>query len=251
MITKILSCSILLVSGVLSAQSNLQFNQVKLVSAEETVPDGKVWKLESAMPSEARDFLPHSILVDGEPVYLSSFNTGDTYWSRIASIELDIRKTASTPCGNSATFQFQLTGFENDFPFSANRSASRTKDAVGTVFENLITYTPQTPGAVIELTSVYLYISAQAWRPFELRLTVNYIDGFSQSYTYASATSEFCGTGSATYYIGSSASPFQVPYRSKETYYMPAKFPMWLPEGTTLEAGYNVRAVSVIEFDVE
>ena len=33
----------------LSAQNNLQFNQVKLVgSTAETVPAGKVWKIESA-----------------------------------------------------------------------------------------------------------------------------------------------------------------------------------------------------------
>jgi len=31
-----------------NAQGNLQFNQVKLVTIQETVPAGKVWKLESA-----------------------------------------------------------------------------------------------------------------------------------------------------------------------------------------------------------
>ena len=33
------------------AQGNLQFNQVKLVSTVETVPAGKVWKLENYLPS--------------------------------------------------------------------------------------------------------------------------------------------------------------------------------------------------------
>jgi hypothetical protein len=31
------------------AQGNLQFNQVKLVTALETVPAGKVWKIESVI----------------------------------------------------------------------------------------------------------------------------------------------------------------------------------------------------------
>ncbi len=31
------------------AQGNLQFNQVKLVTAQETVPAGKVWKIESVI----------------------------------------------------------------------------------------------------------------------------------------------------------------------------------------------------------
>ena len=35
--------------GVSYAQGNLQFNQVKLVSALETVPAGKVWKIESVI----------------------------------------------------------------------------------------------------------------------------------------------------------------------------------------------------------
>ena len=35
--------------GMSYAQGNLQFNQVKLVSALETVPAGKVWKIESVI----------------------------------------------------------------------------------------------------------------------------------------------------------------------------------------------------------
>ena len=34
------------------SQGNLQFNQVKLVSAEETVPAGKVWKVENVIVSQ-------------------------------------------------------------------------------------------------------------------------------------------------------------------------------------------------------
>ena len=33
------------------SQGNLQFNQVKLVSTIETVPAGKVWKVENYLPS--------------------------------------------------------------------------------------------------------------------------------------------------------------------------------------------------------
>ena len=41
------------------AQGNLQFNQVKLVTALETVPAGKVWKIESVIyniPSEMSSY---------------------------------------------------------------------------------------------------------------------------------------------------------------------------------------------------
>ncbi len=35
--------------GILSAQGSLQFNQVKVVTSVETVPVGKVWKVESVI----------------------------------------------------------------------------------------------------------------------------------------------------------------------------------------------------------
>jgi len=45
--------TIFLYSNVFS-QGNLQFNQAKLVTAIETVPAGKIWKIESALSGEER-----------------------------------------------------------------------------------------------------------------------------------------------------------------------------------------------------
>lgn len=64
-----------LVFGV-KAQGTLQFNQVKLVTSSETVPVGKVWKLESVMSPEQRyptsgttfPSFSRSILVNGNTV---------------------------------------------------------------------------------------------------------------------------------------------------------------------------------------
>ena len=42
------------VAFLVNAQGNLQFNQVKLVTTLETVPAGKVWKVESALTGEER-----------------------------------------------------------------------------------------------------------------------------------------------------------------------------------------------------
>ena len=46
---KILLSTFLILSTLASAQGNLQFNQVKLVTSIETVPLGKVWKIESVI----------------------------------------------------------------------------------------------------------------------------------------------------------------------------------------------------------
>jgi hypothetical protein len=83
------------------AQGNLQFNQVKLVSTVETVPAGKVWKLENYLPSSqlaidlnrqpnqasaggTKNFI---VLVNGTPVFLQTTITrevvrNDGYWSQ-------------------------------------------------------------------------------------------------------------------------------------------------------------------------
>ncbi len=75
----------------LVAQGNLQFNQVKLVTATETVPAGKVWKIESVIyniPSgsntyqtgnygdcSASDYNRSSIIVDGTPTKIGQGTT--------------------------------------------------------------------------------------------------------------------------------------------------------------------------------
>jgi hypothetical protein len=46
---KLFLFTFLLLSNLASAQGNLQFNQVKLVTSLETVPLGKVWKIESVI----------------------------------------------------------------------------------------------------------------------------------------------------------------------------------------------------------
>jgi hypothetical protein len=46
---KLFLFTFLILSTLTSAQGNLQFNQVKLVTNTETVPVGKVWKIESVI----------------------------------------------------------------------------------------------------------------------------------------------------------------------------------------------------------
>lgn len=46
---KILLSTFIVLSNLACAQGNLQFNQVKLVTSIETVPLGKVWKIESVI----------------------------------------------------------------------------------------------------------------------------------------------------------------------------------------------------------
>jgi hypothetical protein len=64
---------ILLLPSIAFSQGNLQFNQVKLVSTQETVPAGKVWKVESASYSGG------SVLLVGCNSYNSCSGGTNTY----------------------------------------------------------------------------------------------------------------------------------------------------------------------------
>jgi hypothetical protein len=69
------------------SQGNLQFNQVKLVSSQETVPAGKVWKIENILPSVrptttswGNATVDFTILINNQTVYyLSSESKGSLY----------------------------------------------------------------------------------------------------------------------------------------------------------------------------
>lgn len=234
------------------SQQQLEFNQVKLVSSEQTVPTDKVWKVESTLSAKSRDLVPYYIFINEDTVYVNDFIQGDKYWAGIASIEVDLRKTITTTgCTNNNIFYLDVLGFENDLPFSRSLSSgSISRDAASTSFQNVITLNPQTPMAQFELTSLRLRVSRR-WFAHELKLTVNYINGTSQSHVYGGSTSTGCNSSPHTLYeIGDANGGYQIPNRSKETFFQKANFPYWLPEGTKLEAGQNVRAISVIEFNI-
>lgn len=74
-------------SFIINAQGNLQFNQVKLVSSVETVPAGKVWKIENILPgvrptttSWGNSTLDFIININNQTVYyLSSESKGSLF----------------------------------------------------------------------------------------------------------------------------------------------------------------------------
>ena len=77
---KIIIISILtLISTVTFSQGNLQFNQVKLVSSQETVPVGKVWKVESVCYSAGPTIFIQSFIyasmsyaINGNVLYIAT-----------------------------------------------------------------------------------------------------------------------------------------------------------------------------------
>lgn len=80
-------------SARLNAQGNLQFNQVKLVTSRDTVPAGKVWKLESApykidavgiqgnytTANPAVEYV-QSIFIDNKTIFVQAIRYYDGSW---------------------------------------------------------------------------------------------------------------------------------------------------------------------------
>jgi hypothetical protein len=99
---KLLLLPLLLITVLVSGQPyTLQFNQAKLVGTVETVPSGKVWKVEGFLPSTrlttavctgstscTSSSTENTIIVDGTTVYLASSNaSGHTYgYNSVAAV---------------------------------------------------------------------------------------------------------------------------------------------------------------------
>jgi len=85
--------------GTLFSQGNLQFNQVKLVGAQETVPAGKVWKIESVLnnatlqintSTTAEQNKATQILINGNGILMAT-TWGNSYaTSSVVSTQLPI-----------------------------------------------------------------------------------------------------------------------------------------------------------------
>jgi hypothetical protein len=85
--------------GTLFSQGNLQFNQVKLVGAQETVPVGKVWKIESVLnnatlqintSTTAEQNKATQILINGNGILIAT-TWGNSYaTSSVVSTQLPI-----------------------------------------------------------------------------------------------------------------------------------------------------------------
>ncbi|MBP6091108.1 MAG: hypothetical protein KA521_07635 [Crocinitomicaceae bacterium] len=108
---KLFFYSLLLLNTILYSQGNLQFNQVKLIAASETVPTNKVWKIESVL------YTPHNftsntvnneIILNGTNLivrtlktYVTSINYGDysLVWEQTFPIWLPAGSTVASSTG--------------------------------------------------------------------------------------------------------------------------------------------------------
>ncbi len=65
---------LLLIQTVSKAQGDLQFNKVKLISTQDTVPNGKIWKVESFIFSQTIPNCPSSSTNQDETIKINGQN---------------------------------------------------------------------------------------------------------------------------------------------------------------------------------
>jgi len=228
----------------------LQFNQVKLITdVQETVPANKVWKIESVMENSARkSFSPYFIKINGNNIYFHEFTHSGKAWMDVAEIKIYYKENYS--CSNTPTLYFIYDGYEGKTPFWGRKSTAAVQN--NSNWHLVLTIAPQTTGNPLSITKVKLYISYT--ESGDVKLDITYMDGTTSSMTIPGYQSSVCQSGTHQFISAdpgswnSTVNYAEVP--EAELYKPNTQLPIWLPAGTTLQAGDNVKYISVIEFNI-
>lgn len=81
---------IVMIGTKLHAQSNLQFGKVKLVTLADTVPLGKIWKIESIIiPENCYNYYYRKILINNQTIIVSHTVFGSQFVSNTNGVALN------------------------------------------------------------------------------------------------------------------------------------------------------------------
>jgi hypothetical protein len=237
----------------LHAQGNLQFNQVKLVQAIDSVPQNKVWKLESAVLGISQGIrVSPTFYMNGDTVVLGYDSYNVSRWENVTSVVVQVRGQL---CGLIVRMRFLGSG--GGAALDQDNSSANLNNTYNQ-FTTVATFTPPSPGNnEIDRWNFWLTPggSNSGGANIEFRIVVNLANG-AQIVDAYSGTGGGCGCcyspGNNYYnYVGSPPSTTTAISRMDRTRpQISTSLPMWLPAGTTLQAGGNVKALSVIEFNV-
>jgi hypothetical protein len=117
-----------------SAQGNLQFNQVKLVTTQQTVPANKVWKVESVI---------FPIPADDPPFVTSgstgcSFNTRRNYAISIDGTLTKVGQLASGFANSSWDYYFMTTSLPVWLPAGSTLSGGPCSNKISVIEFNIV-----------------------------------------------------------------------------------------------------------------
>lgn len=235
------------------AQGTLQFNQVKLVTAQETVPAGKVWKVESALLGLTQGIrVSPWFRVNTDTIVMGYDSYNVSRWENVVSIQIQGRAGSTT--GNT-NIRLRIVGTGGGQVIDQTYS---TPFSTNTNWSTLATHVPPSPGNnEIDRWAFWNYLigSSVGGSDWEFRVVVNLSNGAQIVNTYSGAPG-CCGNygttgGTGNNYVGSSGTTSAVERMDRVRPQISTSFPFWLGAGQTLQAGGNVRGLSVIEFNIQ
>ena len=234
----------------LHAQGNLQFNQVKLVQAIDSVPQNKVWKLESAVLGISQGIrVSPTFYMNGDTVVLGYDSYNVSRWENVTSVVVQVRGQL---CNTVVRMRFLGSGGGSAID---QDNSSATLNSTYNPFTTVATFNPPSPGNnEIDRWNFWLAAANQTSGGIsEFRIVVNLANGAQIVETYNQNSSCNCcwivGDARANL-VGNSGSTNALSRMDRIRPQISTSLPMWLPAGTTLQAGGNVKALSVIEFNV-
>ena len=232
------------------AQGNLQFNQVKLVQAIDSVPQNKVWKVESAVLGISQGIrVSPTFYINGDTVVLGYDSYNVSRWENVTSVVVQVRGQL---CNTVVRMRFLGSGGGSAID---QDNSSATLNSTYNQFTTVATFNPPSPGNnEIDRWIFWLMTTNQtSGGTPEFRIVVNLANGAQIVESYNNNNG--CGccytvNNSWANFVGNAGSTVALSRMDRTRPQISTSLPMWLPSGTTLQAGGNVKALSVIEFNV-
>jgi hypothetical protein len=234
----------------LGAQGTLQFNQVKLVQAIDSVPANKVWKVESAVLGISQGIrVSPTFYINGDTVVLGYDSYNVSRWENVTSVVVQVRGQL---CNTVVRMRFLGSGGGSAID---QDNSSATLNSTYNQFTTVATFNPPSPGNnEIDRWIFWLMTTNQtSGGTPEFRIVVNLANGAQIVESYNNNNG--CGccytvNNSWANFVGNAGSTVALSRMDRTRPQISTSLPMWLPSGTTLQAGGNVKALSVIEFNV-
>ena len=246
------------------SQGNLQFNQVKLIGdSPQTVPTGKVWKIESA-PLTVKDGIrvPPTFMIGTIVMGYDSYTTtnlenvisagieykGSGCYYPVSSIVLHLDGV-----GNGSNILSQDLSFPNISVGSSNYKKIGTVNLSQFSSNNIISSFFLSFASSSQYTGVGCTNGAAkgGWN-YNFRITFYLANGNSVIYNTSSANSSNCSPCCSGCFSSEQGIMPTISANS-ETRSRPAittNLPIWLPSGTAVRTLTNISKLSVLEFNV-
>jgi hypothetical protein len=252
----------------LSAQNNLQFNQVKLVgSTAETVPAGKVWKIESA-PLTVKNGIrvPPSFMIGSDTIIMGYDSYTTSVLENVVSVKLEWKGNNVYPGAQSGCIGYDYYYSSGSSGLKLNISGTGTGSNLfdeSLTFSNIPNYNSSSYQQIGQVNISNARNNVVSGWSFEFSpILAPYYSNFVYGFDYSFRVTFLLLNGNSNSYIisqkqfGCAPAPLitiSSPTIATETRTRPqvtTQFPIWIPAGTAVKTLSNIGKLSILEFNV-